>query len=166
MSVMQPEGSLDAAHFVVVRLRPEDEPGDPELGIVPSRPPGHHTPEVGPEVTGVQGKLEVFLSPGFLSQLHGQELAPHDEVQFISFCVEFLEDPPPLDVPAGDVVGVVVVAVLVRTLPVPLPPLLHGLPLVRVHSDLLGHRVGLPVLPAGRHLQGRGGAQRGRRDCL
>ena len=72
MCVVQPESSLHAAHFVVVRLRPEDEPGDAELLVVSPRPARHHTPEVWSQVTRIQRKLEMFFSPGFLSQLHGQ----------------------------------------------------------------------------------------------
>ena len=148
MSVVQPEGPLDPTDFVVVGLGPEYEPGHPELLIVSPRAASDNTPEVWSQVTGVQRKIKMFFSPGFLSQLLGQQITPLDEIKFLPLGVELFEDPPPLNVSAGDIVGVVVVAILVWTFPVPLPPVLQRLTLVRVDSNLLRDGVRFPVFPA------------------
>ena len=167
MSVVEPEGSLDPTDFVVVGLGPEYEPGDPELLIVSPGATGHNTPEVWSQVTGVQRKIKMFFSPGFLSQFQGQQITPLDEIEFLPLGVELFEDSPPLNISAGDVVWVVVVSVLVWTFPIPVPPVLQGLALVRVHANLLGNRMRFPVFPAGRHLQDcRGGEGRCRNNSL
>ena len=124
MSVVEPEGSLDPTDFVVVCLGPENEPGDPELLIVSPRPASDNTPEVWSQVTGVQRKIKMFFSPSFLSQFHWQQIASHDEIQFLPLRVELFEYPPPLHISAGDIVGVVVVTVLVGTFSIPVPPFL------------------------------------------
>ena len=88
----------------------------------------------------------MFLLPGVFLQFFGEKVIVYDGVQILTVSVELLEYSSPLDIPAGDVVGVVVVPVLVRTLPIPFPPLLDRLPLVRIHSYFLRNRVGLPPL--------------------
>ena len=148
MGVVEPEGSLDPTDFVVVRLGPEYEPGDPELLIVSPGAARHNTPEVWSQVTGVQRKIKMFFSPSFLSQLQGQQITPLDEIEFLPLGVELFEDSPPLNISAGDIVGVVMVAVLIWTLSIPVPPFLKGLPFVGVDSNLLGNRMRFPVFPA------------------
>ena len=69
VSVVQPECPLDPTDFVVVGLGPEYEPGDPELLIVSPWAASDNTPEVWSQVTGVQRKIKMFFSPGFLPQL-------------------------------------------------------------------------------------------------
>jgi len=156
---MQPVGSLDTAHFVVVRLRAEDESRHPELGVVSPRPASHHAPEVGSVLAGVQGQVPVLLLPRLFSQLPRQEVTADNVIEVVSLLVMPLKDSPSLHISAGYVVGVMVVAVLVGSEPVPIPPLLRCLVLESVDTNLLRDRMRLSVLSARGHFKTRGGAE-------
>ena len=158
---MQPVGSLDTANFVIVCLCSENESRHPELWVVSPRSASHHAPEVGSVLARIQGQVPVLLLPRLLSQLPRQDVTADNVIEVVSLLVMPLENSPSLHVSAGDIVGVMVVAVLVGSKPVPVPPLLEGLVLESVDTNLLRDRMRFSVLSARGHFKTRGGAQTG-----